>query len=41
MGVYIRTMKKHQQYNDLVNLFLVVGVVVLATITVINLILNF
>lgn len=34
-------MKKHQKYNNLANLFLVVGVVVLAAITVINLILNF
>lgn len=35
-----KELKKHQQYNDLVNLFLVVGVVVLATITVLNLIIQ-
>lgn len=34
-------MKKHQQYNDLVNLFLVVGVALSFIATLINLFLNF
>lgn len=34
-------MKKHQQYNDLVNLFLVVAVALSVIGTLVNLILNF
>lgn len=34
-------LKKHQQYNDLVNLFLVVGVALSVIGTLVNLILNF
>jgi hypothetical protein len=35
-----KELKKHQDYNDGVTIFLIVGIVVLSTITVLNLIIQ-